>query len=70
MKVNDDNFFYFPVIKGKIIYINIESLFYPNIEMDKKKVKESLNVFKNYKVLIIDLRNNYGGLSLTLLTCF
>ncbi|MGL5440098.1 MAG: S41 family peptidase [Filifactoraceae bacterium] len=60
-KASDINFIYFPIIKDEVGYISIENLFHPNIDMDREKVKKCLNTFKNYKTLIIDLRNNIGG---------
>lgn len=49
------------IINNKIPYIAIHSLNAFNIESDMKIVKPFLRSIKNYKALIIDIRNNGGG---------
>ena len=49
------------IIDNKIPYIAIHSLNAFNIESDMKIIKPFLKSIKNYKALIIDIRNNGGG---------
>lgn len=58
---SDNNFIYYPIINNKIAYFRINNFFYSNIESDFNKIQESLNETKNYKIIVIDLRNNCGG---------
>ncbi|MGO3752160.1 MAG: S41 family peptidase [Peptoniphilaceae bacterium] len=60
-KSSKDNFTYFTLLKDQVGYINIENLSYYNVETDKYKVEKCLSLFKNYKAIIVDLRNNLGG---------
>ncbi|KEH98499.1 S41 family peptidase [Clostridium massiliodielmoense] len=47
--------------KDKVAYLYIKSFDYYNIDSDKKVIYKFLQKVKDYKVLIIDIRNNGGG---------
>jgi C-terminal processing protease CtpA/Prc len=47
--------------KGKVAYISIYSFLDPHMEEDMKIINPYLDQIKNYKALVIDIRNNSGG---------
>jgi hypothetical protein len=58
---NSDNLKTMDLEKGKVAYISIHSFLDPHMDDDMKIINPYLEQIKNYKALIIDIRNNSGG---------